>query len=82
MLKINQEAVLKVKDSLCAISSEFNMENTYFMWISGESTPEFRTINDFRGSRIKGVIDEIFSAVLEHLISAGHVKKEHDFWMG
>jgi len=25
-------------------------ENIYFMWISGESTPDFRTINDFRGS--------------------------------
>jgi transposase len=57
-------------------------ENIYFMWISGASTPDFRTINDFRGSRMKGVIDEVFSAVLEHLIAAGHVKLEHYFLDG
>jgi transposase len=57
-------------------------ENLYFMWISGESTPDFRTINDFRGSRMKGVIDEVFSAVLEHLVAAGHVKLEHYFMDG
>jgi transposase len=57
-------------------------ENIYFMWISGESTPDFRTINDFRGSRMKGVIDAVFSAVLEHLIAAGHVKLEHYFLDG
>ena len=57
-------------------------ENIYFMWISGESTPDFRTINDFRGSRMKKVIDEVFTAVLEHLIAAGHVKLEHYFLDG
>jgi len=57
-------------------------ENIYFMWISGESTPDFRTINDFRGSRMKGMIDAVFSAVLEHLIAAGHVKLEHYFLDG
>ena len=57
-------------------------ENIYFMWISGESTPDFRTINDFRGSRMKAVIDEVFSAVLEHLIAGGHVKLEHYFLDG
>jgi transposase len=57
-------------------------ENIQFMWISGESTPDFRTVNDFRGSRMKGVIDEVFSAVLEHLVAAGHVKLEHYFLDG
>jgi len=57
-------------------------ENLYFMWISGESTPDFRTINDFRGSRMKRVIDEVFSAELEHLIATGHVKLEHYFLDG
>src|SRR5512137_2249819 len=57
-------------------------ENIYFMWISGENTPDFRTINDFRGSRMKGVIDAVFTAVLEHLIAAGHVKLEHYFLDG
>jgi transposase len=57
-------------------------ENIYFMWISGESTPDFRTINDFRGNRMKAVIGEIFSAVLEHLVAEGHVKLEHYFLDG
>lgn len=54
-------------------------ENIHFMWLSGESRPDFRTINDFRGSRMKGVIDEVFAAVLEYLIEGGHVKLEHYF---
>jgi len=57
-------------------------ESIYFMWLSGESTPDFRTINDFRGSRMKGVIEAVFTAVLEHLIVAGHVKLEHYFLDG
>jgi transposase len=57
-------------------------ENIYFMWISGESRPDFRTINEFRGSRMKGVIETVFAAVLEYLIAAGHVKLEHYFLDG
>ena len=57
-------------------------ENIYFMWISGGSRPDFRTINDFRGSRMKAVIEEVFTAVLEYLVGAGHVKLEHYFLDG
>jgi transposase len=57
-------------------------ENIHFMWISGESRPDFRTINDFRGSRVKAVIEEVFTAVLEYLVEAGHVKLEHYFLDG
>jgi transposase len=51
-------------------------ENIHFMWLSGENRPDFRTINDFRGSRMKGVIEEVFAEVLEYLIEAGKVKLE------
>jgi transposase len=54
-------------------------ENIYFMWLSGESRPDFHTINDFRGSRMKGVIDAVFTEVLEYLVEEGHVKLEHYF---
>ena len=57
-------------------------ENIYFMWISGESRPDFRTINDFRGSRMKAVIEEMFTVVLEYLVGAGQVKLEHYFLDG
>jgi transposase len=54
-------------------------ENIHFMWLSGEQRPDFRTINDFRGSRMKGVIDEVFAEVLAYLIEAGRVKLEAYF---
>ncbi len=31
-------------------------ENIYYVWISGNNTPDFRTINDFRSKRLKGRI--------------------------
>ena len=54
-------------------------ENVNFMWISGRNQPDFRTLNHFRSSRMKAVIDEIFGEVLEYLIEAGYVKLEHYF---
>src|SRR5512135_3249612 len=49
-------------------------ENIHFMWLSGRNQPDFRTINDFRGSRMKRVIEQVFTEVLEYLIETGHVK--------
>ena len=57
-------------------------ENIHFMWISGGNRPDFRTINDFRGKRMKTVIEDVFSAVLEFLVAVGHVKLEHYFLDG
>lgn len=54
-------------------------ENIHFMWISGENRPDFRTINNFRGSRMKGVIEAVFAEVLEYLIETGKVKLENYF---
>ena len=39
-------------------------ENIHFMWLSGNSTPDFRTINDFRGKRLKENIKSLFSAIV------------------
>ena len=46
-------------------------ENIHFMWLSGEQTPDFRTLNDFRGKRMKAVIEAVFSAVVEQLVAQG-----------
>lgn len=54
-------------------------ENVNFMWISGNNRPDFRTINHFRSSRMKGVIDEVFGEVLEYLIEQGYMKLEDYF---
>ena len=54
-------------------------ENIYFMWISGGNTPDFRTINGFRGERMKEVIGEVFSEVVEYRVDEGYVKLENVF---
>ncbi len=54
-------------------------ENIHFMWLSGGNRPDFRTINDFRGQRMKGVIDAVFAEVLQYLVEAGYVQLEHYF---
>lgn len=42
-------------------------ENIYFMWLSGNSTPDYRTINYFRGKRLKGQIQELFAGIVRLL---------------
>lgn len=54
-------------------------ENIHFMWLSGGQYPDFRTINDFRGVRMKEVTETIFAEVLEYLVEAGFVKLEAYF---
>jgi len=48
-------------------------ENIYFMWLSGNSTPDFRTINYFRGKRLKGHIQQLFADVVRLLQQEGYV---------
>ena len=57
-------------------------ENIHFIWLSGGQTPDFRTLNDFRGKRMKEIIEEVFSAVVEQLIAKGYVKLENYFLDG
>ena len=51
-------------------------ENIHFMWISGNSTPNFRTINDFRGKKLKGKIDFLFSEIIKLMSDLGFVSLE------
>lgn len=55
-------------------------ENIYFMWLSGNSHPDFHTINRFRGEVVKATIGEIFAAVLAILVEGGYVKLE-DYYL-
>jgi transposase len=54
-------------------------ENVNFMWLSGGNRPDFRTLNRFRSSRMKEVVGEVFTEVLEYLIEAGYVRLETYF---
>jgi transposase len=57
-------------------------ENIHFMWLTGSSTPDFRTINRFRSSRLKGTIDEIFYSVIEVLHESGYINLDDYFLDG
>lgn len=48
-------------------------ENIHFMFISGNSTPDFRTINDFRGKILKDSIKNLFAEVVKMLVEMGYV---------
>lgn len=48
-------------------------ENIHFMFISGNSTPDFRTINDFRGQVLKHKIKDLFAEVVKMLVDLGYV---------
>ena len=57
-------------------------ENINFIWIAAGNKPDFRTINNFRGSVLKPVINEVFTTVLEMLITQGYIRMEHYFLDG
>lgn len=48
-------------------------ENIHFMFISGNSTPGFRTINEFRGKILKEKIKDLFAEVVKMLVELGYV---------
>lgn len=54
-------------------------ENVHYMWLAGGLRPDFRTLNRFRSSRLKGVIDEAFVALTELLVEAGLVSLQESF---
>lgn len=48
-------------------------ENIHFMYLSGHSTPNFRTINEFRGKILKDKIKGLFAKVVQLLVELGYV---------
>ncbi len=48
-------------------------EDVNFMWLAGMSRPDFRTINEFRSGRLKGVIDEVFGSTVMFLIEKKYI---------
>lgn len=48
-------------------------ENIHFMFISGNSTPDFRTINEFRGKTLKDTIKSLFAQVVEMLLELQYI---------
>lgn len=49
------------------------LENVHYMWLSGNQTPDFRTINNFRSLHLKGTINKLFTQVVLMLIEMGYI---------
>ena len=54
---------------------ELLRRDIYFMWLSGMKRPDFRTINYYRGKRLKNGFDSVFTQVVELLHE--EVRAEH-----
>lgn len=54
-------------------------ENIYFMWLSGGLQPDFRTINDFRGQKLKDNIEKLFSQLVEMMVDLDLISLEKQF---
>ena len=48
-------------------------ENIHYMWLGGGIKPDHRTINYFRGKRLKGCFDALFTQIVELLHREGFV---------
>lgn len=57
-------------------------ENIHFQWLSGGNRPDFRTINRFRSSRLKGALHEVFASLIEILSEAKLVRLQDYFLDG
>lgn len=54
-------------------------QDVSFMWLAGMNRPDFRTINNFRGSTLKGVIDEVFTRMVAYLSTHGYINLHQYF---
>jgi len=57
-------------------------ENVMFMWLAGGQKPDFRTLNEFRGKLLKGVMEEIFVTAVKMLSAKGYINMEQYFQDG
>ncbi len=62
----------------CRLLAKNIRENLAFIWISGNQTPDFRTLNNFR-LRLKDDIREIFKHIILYGIELGIIKGEEVF---
>lgn len=51
-------------------------EQLPFMWLAGGQQPNFKTLSEFRGHRMQGMIDVIFKQVLLMLVEEGYINLE------
>lgn len=57
-------------------------ENIMYMWLCGGNVPDFKTINTFRSERMKDIILDVFSEVVELLVEQKYIKLDNYFLDG
>uniref|UniRef100_UPI0012F7DE86 IS1182 family transposase n=1 Tax=Paenibacillus sp. (strain J14) TaxID=935845 RepID=UPI0012F7DE86 len=57
-------------------------ENLPAMWLAAMQQPDFRTLNDFRGVRMKAFMDELFETMIQKLIADNYITMEQYFLDG
>jgi transposase len=57
-------------------------ENINYLWLSGMSYPDHRTINRFRSTVMKRIIGEVFYGIVEQLLELGYVDLKSYFMDG
>lgn len=57
-------------------------ENIPAMWLAAMQQPDFRTLNDFRGVRMKSLMDELFETMIQRLIVDNFITMENYFLDG
>jgi transposase len=57
-------------------------ENIPAMWLAAMQQPDFRTLNDFRGVRMKAFMDELFETMIHKLIADHYITMENYFLDG
>ena len=57
-------------------------ENLPAMWLAAMQRPDHRTINDFRGRRMKGMMDELYETMIRQLIDEKYISMENYFLDG
>ena len=54
-------------------------ENIMYMWLCGGNIPDFKTINTIRGERMKDIILDVFSEIIELLIEQKYINLQNYF---
>lgn len=57
-------------------------ENIIYMWLCGGNVPDFKTINTFRSERMKDIILDVFSEVVDLLVEQKYINLNNYFLDG
>jgi len=57
-------------------------ENLPTMWLAAMQQPDFRTLNEFRGVRMKACMDELFETMIRKLLADHYITMENYFLDG